>query len=632
MQAGDLPKSSSNLREGVAGWLGRRYYSMKALLLLPFLSLCYAEWKNDIIKRTVYLSSAVVREDLTITATPLVSTDRYLVKLAPGKKVVAYKAVQMDEKNADNRNVLEMTEIPHDEEEYVEQCLGPNDERYRCFWVRSASKWPTNKRVEFIVGLAYRNMLRPVPEEAEQNSPLALLYEDSAHVLTPYPTGKQKTSVAINKAFKILAKSAPLPHQLDKPTTAQGLPAGLVQYSCGVYEDVGSHSTSATPLRFHFHLHDAAFATIVKLDRSLTVLPWFNLLTVHEEYVFHHDGFKSTRFERSQFLKAVQQRDAHVQYIGAMPIIVPASAYDIEVRDENGRLTGNHQRQKTSPLGPNYHQFNVAMRYPLTGGWSTHLQISYKLPLDLFLTRSDKTGHFELSTLLFASFFDVAVKELNLRFNLPEDATVKSYHYDHVETAQISEHQSTYMTYFSTKGEQVLELQMADLCRNHVQPIRIVYSYPWWGAFRKPAAILLTLLFVIFCFHAGASVNLSTPSKDKSQLMGLLKLRRETVASLDDLICQLDKPDAQAKCKALQKDLNDCTAAILSVLRAMVQENPAISIQGAALKKLYQQHLTCLNTILDNLRKGPAADISQLEKDVIELDQTILKQEAKLFK
>lgn len=613
--------------------------ALSLLLLLPLLTATALDWKNDVIKRTVYLNSAVVREDLSITATALQPAERYLVKVQPGRHVVAYKAVKLSDRDPEMKEPLPMTEIAHDHKDYIQHCLGPKDERYRCFWVQLPSKLAEGGSVQLVVGLAYRNLLHPVPEEAEQNDPLAVLYEDSAYVLSPYPTARQKTSVALSKAFRILAKGAPVPHQLDK--AAASAQPGLVQYSCGVYEGVAGHEVSSKPLRFHFHLHDAALATIERLERSLTVLPWFNLLTVTEHYTIHHDGFrtKDGRFERSLFLKAVQQREAHVQYVGAMPIIIPASSYDIQVRDENGRLTGHHQRQQTSPLGPNYHQYNVAMRYPLTGGWTTRLEIHYKLPLDLFLSRNGK-NELELSTLLFSSFFDVAVKELSLRFNLPEDAIVQSYHYDHLDSSQISENQSTYKTYFSTKGEQVLELQMSDLCRNHVQPIRVVFSYPWWGTFRKPAAMLLSLIFILACFRLGASVDLSVSrGKERQRLEALLKLRRETVASLDDLIIQMDRPEGQVKRKALLQDLTQCTQGILTELRALVNADPALSIQGAALKKLYEEHLSCINSVFERstttkkgLSKSQSVDVVQMEKDVIELDQAILKHEAKLFK
>jgi hypothetical protein len=379
------------------------------------------------------------------------------------------------------------------------------------------------------------------------------------------------------------------------------------------------------------------------------VLPWFNVLLVTEKYKIHHDGFVAlnSEFKRSDFLTAVMGRDSKIQWLGAWPFLIPAQAYDVDVRDDNGRLTGQMQRNPNSVLGPNYHMYTVAPRYPLTGGWNYSFELTYKMPLSSVLKASIEDSNVrELSVPLFVTHFDLAIEDFTLRINLPEDAQVQQYFYDAIDPERVVDRLSTYKTYLSTKGEVSLELNMENLNKEHAKIIKLVYTYPWWGILRKPLALLFGIIFAIACFRFGASVDLSLtgkakiqdPSATKKHLLSLFKLRREILANLDDAILQINKPEGKTKRDRLTKELAACTENIFKDLRTILDADSTVSIYGATLKKLYEEHRSCVDMIIDNVTSGSekksksgSIDLGKLEKDALELDQAILNWESKMF-
>lgn len=521
-----------------------------------------------------------------------------------------------------------------------------------CYWIKGFKMAGINLKigepVQIMMGFAYKNLLQTIPAQAKATDSLAVLLEDSAYFYSPYKTVKQKTSMALMKSFKILAKSCPSPNQLDKPTNTPGMPNYLVEYSCGVYEDVAPYTTSPSPLKVHYNPYEVAFATVKSLERDLTVLPWFNVLAVSEKYKIHHDGFEALNgeFKRSEYLSSVMSRDTKIQWLGAWPFMIPAQAYDVDVRDENGRLTGQMQRKPGSALGPDYHMYMVSPRYPLTGGWNYSFELTYKLPLSSVLKVAQEDQNVrELSVPLFLSHFDIAIEDFTLRFNLPEDAQVEQYFYNAIDPERVFDRLNTYKTYLSTKGEVSLELNIENLNKEHAKTIKLVYTYPWWGILRKPLALLFGLIFAVLCFRFGTSFDLSLAGKSKVQpnvnkknLLSLFKLRREILANLDDVILQIDKPEGKSKREKLSKELATCTVSIFKELRTILDVDSTVSIYGATLKKLYEEHKSCVDMILDNVTNGAekkiksgSINLGKLEKDALELDQAILNWEAKMF-
>ena len=83
-------------------------------------------WVNNAAKRQVFLNSGVVREEVTLTATPMLPSGsgdaRYLAVLPEGRKASFYRAFHVDAQNDSKRQLLEMTEILPETDEYVDVC------------------------------------------------------------------------------------------------------------------------------------------------------------------------------------------------------------------------------------------------------------------------------------------------------------------------------------------------------------------------------------------------------------------------------------------------------------------------------------------------------------------------------
>ncbi len=599
-------------------------------LLLILFNFAIATWINNVVKRTIFLNSPVVREDLLITATPPSPDAKYMLAIPSDRYPCHWKALRIDT-TAKIRKDLEMEELEFGSKEYMKYCHGdPKSVKItRCFWISGFKEagFDTSKPITFSAGVAYRGAFRPIPKENKQNAELKVIFESSAYWYSPYQTEKQKTSFTLPRKFKLIKASCPKPHSLDKP--ASGSAAGTVQYSCGVYgKPVGPFETSKEPLRVQMTMNDIAFGTVESMHREITVLPWFNLVQVDEKWTIHHDGFQTEAFDRGLLLRAIGKNES-VQYIWAWPFLMPKSAYDVEVRDENGKLTGQSQRGPSAQSPDSMDQLVVSPRYPLMGGWTYSFEFSYKLPFNRFHI-AEKNIH-QLMVPLYSMHFDMAIRKFTLRFNLPEDAEIFDYSYGGVHSNQIEETSGTYKTYFSSKGEQYVELELKDIVKDHIGPIVVRYSYPWWGIFRKPLIILLTAIIGIICFRLGTKFDLSisgrnsksSPDSIKKDIYSKFKDRREILANIDDTI---NISNGKPKQDKLLQDLDKVTENILKQLRTLQSIDISISLYGASLKKLYEEHTQCIKMVL-----AQGKEASRLEKDAIELDKTILKYESKLF-
>lgn len=516
----------------------------------------------------------------------------------------------------------------------------------QCFWVSGFRMAGVDVRpgqaLHMVLAYTFGHVLRPEPRLNGQSAALTVLYEDSAYFYSPYATLKQKTSVGLNRLYTVLSKACPLPHQLEAPRVSAALPSGTVQYSCGVYgARVEGYTRSSSPLKFHYALKETAFLTINSLHRELTVLPWFNVLHVHESYRMHHDGFglAGDQFARAVFLRAVMERTETVQYLGAYPFVIPEAAYEVSVRDEVGCLTGAFTRAPSHQ--PGMHKYTVTPRYPLTGQWTYSFTLAYKLPLNHFLAADPHRLHTRrLAVPLMGLHFDTPVDAFRLRVNLPEDARILEYVYDHAEPAKITETVSRYKTYFSTAGELSLQLDMADLGREHAQTITLLYEYPWWGIFRKPLAIAFGLLFGLVLFKLAASADVSIAQKPRGTaeatregLLRLFQQRRSAMANLGDVADIVGSPDGARRRTQLAAELDAISTQILAALRLLLDADASVSLYGATLKKLYEEHRSCVNALLASPAAKPAdpAALARLERDATELDTRIVKWEAKLF-
>lgn len=172
---------------------------------LALTSVLCATWTNNSVKRLIFLSSAVVREETTLTVTlneaPSADSEpRYLVNipLAKSEGLAYWKAFYVDSK--DERQILEMSEITieSDEKTYLGLCKPVMS---RCFWVEGfrmagLPRLQAGSTLQLVLSMSYGNLLVPVPKANVMGATLSVEYEDSAYFWSPYPTERQKTTIA----------------------------------------------------------------------------------------------------------------------------------------------------------------------------------------------------------------------------------------------------------------------------------------------------------------------------------------------------------------------------------------------------------------------------------------------------
>lgn len=444
-----------------------------------------------------------------------------------------------------------------------------------------------------------------------------------------------------------MAKACPGPNSLA-PKTSSALPAGMVQYSCGVYSGITAYTASRDRLAFTVQFTQIPFMKARSVERSVTLLPWVNQLLVEEKWDLVHEGFRLSKdgaFSRAEYMRLVQSRSPSSQVVGNVVLVVDEDAHDVDVRDEVGCLTG--LIRKLPPTGPKaghyrgQHFLHITPRYPLVGGWSASYELSYRVPLAKHL-RAPEAGKRAITLPLFSVFFDMPIEAFSLAVNLPEDAENVEYIYDELGMAELHENVTRYKTYLSTRGEVSLQLSTRNLVKEHSQPLTIVYDYPWWGLLRKPSALLGYIVVLILaigalrCLSPLVSLEGKSPGslvdsrRAKKELVRLFRARRDCLNNLDDT---LTTGDTKARL-ALEAELSVTTGKIFAVLRKVLAEDMAISLYGANLKKLYEEHLSCIRTILGQPAaslKARTPSIGDLEQDAQELDRRILALESQLF-
>jgi hypothetical protein len=88
--------------------------------------------------------------------------------------------------------------------------------------------------------------------------------------------------------------------------------------------------------------------------------------------------------------------------------------------------------------------------------------------------------------------------------------TIRNVKVNHPSIGKFEKTVTTYRTYFSTKGEQKICLSGKNVAQEllDTEPLEILYDYPWWGVFRKPAVMLASLLICIVIFRNISSIKL----------------------------------------------------------------------------------------------------------------------------
>lgn len=582
---------------------------------------------NRQLKRVVFLNSPVLREEYSIVAEldeghtgPLYN---YLVIIPPSvaQKLALINAIVDDTDDSQ----LPVSELPTG--------AGQCPLFARCFVITLPKPLTReNPRVTFGLGITYAERYKVSPKVASQSDALGIRVDFSPYFFSPYPTRKQKTVIMLVKEFELQKIHCPEPRNL-KPTTspsAVGVIPGSAQFTCGLYENVPALHGEFGAMWVSFVVQRVPFFLIQRLDRTVEYSPQTGLLYVTEDYEFEHRGhhLKDEAFSRINYMQEIGRKGLYGQVVPLIPLSVPNTASEIEVRDEVGLIHSPKPRRK-SPVYPDLsHVIEVQPRFPLQGGWSLSWRVSYTIPAKSSLSHVRLTSGKIVKRLLlplFEVFHDVAVQDLKFTVVLPGDAQfsgsqIITTHVDNVITDRFIGTKPSAL-YLGRKIVASVSLKYA--CKEHHGYVAILFDIPWWSTYKENMILGGTIVLALMVAWRLFSVNLSLNGQYRQEKDGMFwsRLFRDRRTLLSDLARWKDN---KIKTEPLFSGL--CEASNQLELADVEKSGDGTLIKAlSALAKLYQEQLSKIAAIINETNPSEAL---RLERDAVDIDSRILRNEA----
>ncbi|KAJ7958001.1 Dolichyl-diphosphooligosaccharide--protein glycosyltransferase subunit 1 [Quillaja saponaria] len=242
----------------------------------------------------------------------------------------------------------------------------------------------------------YTHTLQPFPEKIAQSEIQLVLFQESAHFLSPYAVKVQSLSIKLPDA------------RIESYTRTENTKIHGSEIKYGPYENLAPLSYS--PIVVHFESNQP-FAVAQELVREIEISHWGNV-QVTEHYNLVHDGAQS----KGEFSRLDYQARPYARGASAFRRLVaklPPRVHSVYYRDEIGNIS-------TSNLwgGSKKTELEIEPRYPMFGGWRTAFTIGYSLPLRDFLFVLD--GKRFLNFSFGCPINEVVIDTLIVRVVLPE--------------------------------------------------------------------------------------------------------------------------------------------------------------------------------------------------------------------
>ncbi|KAL1112311.1 hypothetical protein V6Z11_D02G119200 [Gossypium hirsutum] len=340
----------------------------------------------------------------------------------------------------------------------------------------------------FDVLAVFTHALRPIPEQITQADIQLVLYQDSAHYLSPY-------------AVKVQSLSVKLPDsRIESYTKLENTKIHGSEIKYGPYENIPSFSYS--PIAVHFE-SNLPFAVAHELVREIEISHWGNV-QVTEHYKLIHGGAQSKgEFSRLDFQARPNVRGASAfRYLVAN---LPPRAHSVYYRDEIGNISTSHLRgdsKKTELL--------IEPRYPMFGGWRTAFTIGYGLPLLDFLFESD--GKRFLNITFSSPMVELVIDALIVKVVLPEGSTDISV----AAPFPVEQWQETKISHLDIDGRPVVVLKKTNVVPEHNQFFQVYYHFSQLSMLREPLMLISGFFFFfvacIVYMHADISISKSSAS------------------------------------------------------------------------------------------------------------------------
>ncbi|KAL6178789.1 hypothetical protein ACLB2K_050307 [Fragaria x ananassa] len=407
-----------------------------------------------------------------------------------------------------------------------------------CYSVTLPKGLGKGESLTFDVLAVFTHALKPFPEEITQADIQLLVYQDTAHYLSPYAVKAQTLSVKLPEA-RIESYT-----RLDKTKNV----GSEIKY--GPYEKL--HPFSYSPIVVHFESNQP-FAVAEELVREIEISHWGNV-QVTEHYKFVHGGAQS----KGEFSRLDYQARPHVRGQYAVRRLIaklPPRAHSVYYRDEIGNVSTSNLWSDSKKT-----ELEIEPRYPLIGGWKTAFTIGYGLPLRDFLFQSDGKRFIDIN--FGCPMNDVIINTLIVKVVLPEgsrDISVSA-------PFPLKESKETKFSHLDIAGRPVVVLEKTNVVPEHNQKFQVYYKFNSLAMLMEPLMLISGFLFLFVAGIVYMHVDLSI---SKSSASYLAKLQwdevRATIQQIQHIINRglviLDKLEASLRDLSRTGDIQACKAA-----------------------------------------------------------------------
>ncbi|KAJ7966996.1 Dolichyl-diphosphooligosaccharide--protein glycosyltransferase subunit 1 [Quillaja saponaria] len=446
----------------------------------------------------------------------------------------------------------------------------------------------------------YTHALQPFPEKITQAEIQLVLFQESAHFLSPY-------------AVKVQSLSIKLPHaRIESYTRMENTKIHGSEIKYGPYENVPPYSYS--PIAIHFESNQP-FAVAQELVREIEISHWGNV-QVTEHYSLVHDGAQS----KGEFSRLDYQARPYARGASAFRRLVaklPPRAYSVYYRDEIGNISTSNLWGDTKKT-----ELEIEPRYPIFGGWRTTFSIGYGLPLRDFLFQLD--GKRFLNFSFGCPINEVVIDTLIVKVVLPEGSKDISASVPF----PVKQWQETKFSHLDVVGRPVVVLEKTNVVPEHNQHFQVYYKFNSLSMLMEPLMLISGFFFLfvscIVYMHADLSISkssasylsklqweevLATIQQVQNIINRCLPIHDKLEASLRDLsrtgdvqACKAARKSADSLLKELSKELKLLVAFLQSSLQAS-QILPKVEELVARERELQERLMVKHSTVVDCYEK-----------------------------
>ncbi|KAK3232034.1 hypothetical protein Dsin_003915 [Dipteronia sinensis] len=476
----------------------------------------------------------------------------------------------------------------------------------------------------FDVFAVFTHALRPFPEKITQADIQLVVFQDSAHYLTPYIVKVQSLSVKLPEA------------RIESYTKIENTKIHGSEIKYGPYENLPSFSYS--PIVAHFESNQP-FAVAEELVREIEISHWGNV-QITEHYKLVHGGAQSKgEFSRLDFQARPSIRGASA--FRNLLARLPPRAHSVYYRDEIGNISTSNLRSDSKKT-----ELLIEPRYPMFGGWKTAFTIGYGLPLNDFLFASE--GKRFLNITFGSPMNELIIDILIVKVVLPEGSTDISVS----APFPIEQSQETKVSHLDIAGRPVAVLQKTNVVPELNQYFQVHYKFNSLSMLREPLMLIVGFfcLFVagIVCMHVDMSISKSSPSylarlqweevlatiqQVQNIVNRCLTTHDKLEASLRDLsrtgdvqACKATRKSADALLKEVSKELKPLLAFLQSSSTA-AQILPKVEELVTKEKELQEKVMAKHSTVVDCYEKKTGVRDIESRIALQQLKITALRQE-----